>query len=159
MSSAIQFSGSFYVNDDASTTTRFTTFSLNPANRETMTAIQNRLGGGKPIQFTFQGSGLLDRLAELEDIACLGVINGAPRGNLGESGAAFFEAVARSGELVKITATLYDETERSDSGIITDLNANVQGSFKNHRIDFVFYPCDRLRFVNSSTYLSVEQDV
>lgn len=151
MSNLITFSGVVYANEDATTTTRFTAFSLDSASNETLTSIRNRLGSGKPINMGFEGPALLDRLAELEAIECLQVTNGGQPYALSDG---TFIAVARVGELVTITGALADGTERSEAGIITNLVASVRGGKHAQSIDFVFYPCDRLRFTNSSDYLT-----
>lgn len=151
MSHAVTFSGHMSTNG-AVAAARFTAFSLDAASAETLVTIRNRLGSGKPINFTFRGHGLLDRLAELEAIECLQVTNGGQPYGLSDG---TFAAVARVGELVQIAATLADGTDRSETGIVTSLVANVSGGKLGQSIDFVFYPCSTLRFTGSSTVITV----
>lgn len=150
MSNVVTFSGNMST-DGAAAAARFASFSLDAANAETLASIRNRLGSSKPINFGFRGHGLLDRLAELEAIECLQVTNG---GQPYATSAGTFVAVARVGELVRISAMLADGTERAGAGIITSLSAEVRGGKLGQSVDFVFYPCSTLRFTGSSTVIT-----
>lgn len=153
MSNLVTFSSGVYVNDDASTTSRFTTFSLDGANAQTLQAINNRISSGRPAGLTFEGRNLLDVADELEAVECRGLVG--PRANMAD----FKEAVCFEGELLKVGYTLNDGTALSETGIITELAVRVgpQGKLAQ-RIDMVFHKVDRLRFLNSTTYLSKAQD-
>jgi len=150
VSNLITFSGVMST-DGAAAVARFTAFSLDSAIDETLTSIRNRLGSGKPVNMIFQGAGLTDRLAELEALECLQVTNG---GQPYATSAGAFAAVARAGELVKVTGMLLDGTSRSEVGIIVNLALQVRGGKHGQSIDFVFYPCSTLRFTSAATVLT-----
>lgn len=148
MSNLVTFSSSVYVNDDASTTTRFSSFGLDGANAQTLQAINNRISSGRPSGLTFEGRNLLDVADQLEDVECRGLIG--PRANI----AGFHEAVCFEGELLHVAYTLNDGTALSETGIITELAVRVgpQGKLAQ-RVDMVFHKVDALRFHNSSLIL------
>lgn len=147
----VAFSSSVLVDDASTPTSRFTTFYLDPDSAQVLQSIRNRLTSGKQTAMSFRGRSLLSAMGNLEDVECRGVLGGAPRQNM----AGYREAVAMEGELVTVTLTLDDGTETSQVGIVTDLTFNNgPGGRLAQGIDLVFHPCDRLRFIKSSTYLT-----
>lgn len=153
MSDLVTISSGVYVNDDATTTERFAAFTLDGADAQALTQINNRVSAGRPAGLSFEGYNLLSVAGVLEAVECRGLVG--PRGNM----AGFREALCFEGELLNVAYTLADNAELTETGIITDLAVRVgpQGKLAQ-RIDFVFHRVDRLRYLNSSTYLSKEQD-
>ena len=128
---------------------RFTTFSLDSSvtGGQVLAQLQNLIDSGRPAGLLFRGPEILEHADDLRDVECRGLIG--PRARMD----GLTEAVTRVGELVTIGYTLADNTARSDTGILTDLNITITGGKYGQEASATFHPVDCLAFINSSTRL------
>lgn len=148
MSSLVTFTSSVYVDDATTTSSRFTSFSLDSTAGQSLDDVQNLIDQDRGARLLFRGPNLLGMVDTIRDVECRGLIG--PRANQ----AGRREAVTRVGELFTLAYTLGDGAARSEVGIITNLTVTVRQGKHGQELAFVFHPVNRLRFLNSDSYLS-----
>lgn len=159
--STLTISGSVYVNNDAAPTTRFTAVTLSSVGvrvREKLypQGVTGIADAEEPVTFDVQRYARKKVIDDLLGKSAKFVARG-PRRTLD----GFRDAIVGDGaELCKFEWTEVDRRSgatytQSEFGYFRVVNANVQGFQES--LQLVLYPVDRLRFVNSSTFLSVVQ--
>lgn len=156
----LTISGVVYVNDDASTTTRFTAVELTSVgltSREKLypQAISGMADLVEPITFDISRFARKKVVDDLVGIATTFIAR-PPRRTM----SGYIDAVVNDGaELCKFAWTERDRRDdttftQEEHGFFRIVSPTVRGTSES--LQLVLYPVDRLRFVNSSTYLSVE---
>lgn len=146
--SNLTITGDVFVNDDTSTTERFTSVSFVMAQSLTGAA-----GLEAPLRFDIERPARKAMLDDLKGIATTFIAR-APRRTM--SGR--IDAIVNDGaELCKFAWTERDRTNNntyseSQFGFFRINEPTIRGH--RERLQLVLYPVNRLRFVNSSTYLS-----
>lgn len=138
---------------DASTQSRFTTFTILEAEENFVANFTNIFGDKKPKTFTVRGYALIDVLDELLAVGILEdeLANGAPLKSLGLSRQA---VTLGNGELVTLTSDGGSCADRAETGILL-LTFNDPGSGRyDMTCTITFYPCDYL-YVNAASSSAV----
>lgn len=147
-----------YVNDDTSTTTRhsavtLTSVGVQPREKLYPQSITGLAGGEQPITFDITRFARKKVIDDLLPHAATFIAR-APRRTLD----GFIDAVVNDGaELAEFSWTERDRRDgstytQSEWGFYRIVSPQVAGARES--LQLVLYPVNRLRFVNSSTYLS-----
>jgi hypothetical protein len=122
-------------------TTEFTTFTLKVTDTQVVAGISGMPSRRKPIMLRLAGSGLSTVEDDLHAIEAYPLLNGQPRRTL----SGFLDVVAGKGRLCKLALRLLgDSADRTEWGVIADLNVEVSGGMHGWTATCVFYPCDLL---------------
>lgn len=128
----------------------FSDIVFGPDANELPQQLRGRIGSGKATTLTFQGSGMRERLSELQAIEAKRIAGGKPRMNL----EGYADAVCDPGGQL-VTVTLEEGSTLTETGIISIVEASVgPGGHLVQSLTLVFYPCTRLRFFGLSAVQS-----
>lgn len=127
---------------DATGSSRFAPFSVDPNDRQLIVRAASLLGDGKSKVFNVRGGNVLQVMPQLIAVAIKEheFLNGEPwRAFSGQRQG----ATLGSGELVTLSTVLADSVTRSESGIIL-AQFEVADAALNQSCVITFYPCDKL---------------
>lgn len=154
----LTLNGDVYVDTDTSTTERFTEVTLTSvgvdrASKAYPQALRGMAGLEQPIAFEISRRVRKKLIDDVLDL-CATFVARQPRRTLD----GFIDAVVNDGaELVNASWTERDRRDdstytQSESGFLRLVDPTVRGDRES--LTLVLYPVNRLRFVNSTTYLS-----